>query len=549
VVVKATVCVLAVCSAVASPLGVWAQTGSANDPAVVVALKDISGQLEDIKFMGEKAGFPDEVAMVPMLARGFLGGIDLKKPSGIAVWFEGDQPVGVGMVPVSDIELVLDQLSGFGVNVEEEGAFYFLDAPSGEQVVLKVKDGYAFISDSEDSLANVPADPAAILGSVSKEYTMAAKLYVQKIPASLREMAIEQMQEGFQQAMEEMDEEALADLQREANEMQIKQLIEMVENSDVLEVGFGVRKSTDHLVFDMQFTGLPGSKMAKQSEAATGKSSKFSKFLVDSAAMSMNGFGVMLEDDIQSTKALLANLRTTAMTELENDEDMASEEIEMIQGLLGDVFDILNSTVDGGLMDFGGTLMMDEDGANFSVGGHLANAAKFDELVAKISEIAKTQNEVAIEVSDASVAGVGMKQMIVTLPEGVDQEAIDMFGERITILMGRQSEAAYLAFGSDPAPTIESILKNSASAGAASTTQVQFRVLPILKFASRSGEASQMLVPLIEGFKSENDRIKLSQKMIPNGVSMEGTLDVDLIKLLAQAGQMMQGGMMGGAEF
>jgi hypothetical protein len=357
------------------------------------------------------------------------------------------------------------------------------------------------------------------------------------------------MQEGFQQAMEEMDEEALADLQREANEMQIKQLIEMVENSDVLEVGFGVRKSTDHLVFDMQFTGLPGSKMAKQSEAATGKSSKFSKFLVDSAAMSMNGFGVMLEDDIQSTKALLANLRTTAMTELENDEDMASEEIEMIQGLLGDVFDILNSTVDGGLMDFGGTLMMDEDGANFSVGGHLANAAKFDELVAKISEIAKTQNEVAIEVSDASVAGVGMKQMIVTLPEGVDQEAIDMFGERITILMGRQSEAAYLAFGSDPAPTIESILKNSASAGAASTTQVQFRVLPILKFASRSGEASQMLVPLIEGFKSENDRIKLSQKMIPNGVSMEGTLDVDLIKLLAQAGQMMQGGMMGGAEF
>ncbi len=543
---KWTWSVLAICVAVGTSLQALAQSGSANDPAVIVAIKNISSQLEDIKYLGEKAGFGDQVAMVPMMARGFLGGVDLKKPAGVAVWFDGQEPISVGMVPVTDIEALLDQLSGFGVNVDEEGDFYYLETPA-EDMVIKVKDGYAFLSNSEEALENLPADPAKVLGDVSKEYILGAKVYVQKIPAELREMAIEQMQQGFEQAMEEMDEEALAELQADANEMQIQQVIELIENSDALEAGLGVQKSADKLVFDMAFTGLPGSKMAKTSEAMQGKSSKFTKFLVDSAAMSMNGFGVMLEDDKKSAKALLANLKQTALSELENDDNMSSDELAMVQGLLSDIFDILDSTIDGGAVDFGGTVMMDENGANFVAGASLANTTKFDEMIAKIAGMAKTQNEIAIEVTDASIGGVGMKQMVVTLPEGVDQEAIDMFGEKITLMMGRDGSAAYLAAGTNPAESFEAILKNSGSSGDASA-QYNFRVVPILKFASRNPEAKELLGALLEGFKSENDRITLHQKMIPNGVEMHGAMDADLIKLFADLGQMAQG-QMGGAEF
>ncbi len=537
---------LAVCLALGTSLPVLAQTGSANDPAVILSIKSINSQLEDVKYLGEKAGFGDQVAMVPMMARGFLGGVDLKKPAGVAVWFNGQEPVAVGMIPVTDIEALLDQLSGFGVNVDEEGDFYYLETPA-EDMVIKVSGGYAFVSNSEESLENLPADPAKVLGEVSKDYILGAKVHVQKIPAELREMAIEQMQQGFEQAMEEMDEEALAGLQAEANEMQIKQVIELIENSDSLEVGFGVQKSSDKLVFDMTFTGLPGSKMAKTSEAMQGKSSKFTKFLVDSAAMSMNGFGVMLEDDQKATKALLANLKQTAMSELEEDDNMSSDELAMVQGLLSDVFEILNSTIDGGAVDFGGTVMMDEAGANFVAGAALANTTKFDEMIAKISGMAKTQNEVAIEISDASIGGVGMKKMVVTLPEGVDQNAIDMFGDKITLLMGRDGSAAYMAVGTNPAESFEAVLKNAGSSSD-SAAQYNFRVVPMLKFASRNPEAQELLGALLDGFKSTNDRITLHQKMIPNGLAMHGALDVDLIKLFVDLGQMAQG-QMRGAEF
>ena len=548
---KATVAALAVCCSLGSSLMVLAQSGSANDPAVVVAIKSINGQLEDIKYIGEKAGFGDQMAMVPMLARGFLGGVDLKKPAGVAVWFDGQQPVVVGMIPVTDIEQLLDQLAGLGVNVDEDGDLYFLETPA-DDMVIKVSSGYAFVSDTKEALADLPKDPAAILSGVSKEYMLGAKLFVQRIPAELRQLAIDQMQEGFQQAMDELDEmddEALADVQREANQMQIKQLIDMIETSDAMEMGMGVSAATDKLIFDMAFTGLPGSKMAKQAEISRGKSSRFGNFLVDSAAMSMNGYGAMMDDDKQSTKALLASLKQSAMGELDEDGSMSSDELSLVKGLLGDLFDVLDSTIDGGFVDFGGTMMMDKDGINFVGGVALANPTKFDEMIVKLAGMAKTQNEVAIEVSDATVGGVGFKQMIVTLPEGVDPQAIEMFGEKITLLMGRKDAAAYLAVGNEPGTSFDAIMKNSAANNNEVSAQYNFRVIPMMQFASRSPEVADIVDQVLAGFSSKNDRIRVTQKMIPNGVAMNATADADLIKLLSDLGQMMQGGMMGGADF
>lgn len=545
---KATVAAVAVCCSLGSSWLALAQTGSANDPAVIVSIKDINSQLDDIKYMGEKAGFADQMAMVPMLARGFLGGVDLKKPAGLAVWFDGEQPVVVGMVPVTDIDQLLDQLAGLGVNVDEDGDLYFLETPA-DDMVIKVSNGYAFVSDSEEALGDLPKDPAAILGGVSKQYMLGAKLFVQRIPEELRQMAIDQMEEGFQQALDEMEEEALADIQREANQMQIKQLIDMVQTSDALEMGMGVNSATDKLIFDMSFTGLPGSKMAKMAELSKGKTSRFGSFLVDAAAMNMNGYGVMMDDDKKSTKALLASLKQSAMTELDADDNMSSDELELVKGLLSDLFDVLDSTIDGGFVDFGGTMMMDKEGINFAGGVALANPSKFDEMIVKLAGMAKTQNEVAIEVTDATVGGVGFKQMVVTLPEGVDQEAIEMFGEKITLLMGRKDNSAYLAVGTAPGSTFETIMKNSSSSASEVSAQYNFRVIPMMQFASRSPQAADIIDQVLAGFKSQNDRIQVTQKSIPNGVTMNASADADLIKLFSDLGQMMQGGMMGGADF
>ena len=172
---------------------------------------------------------------------------------------------------------------------------------------------------------------------------------------------------------------------------------------------------------------------------------------------------------------------------------------------------------------------------------------KFDELMAKVSGMAKTQNEVAIEVSDASVAGVEMKKMVITLPEDMDQEAIDMFGETVTVMMGRKGGSAYMAMGNDPAATFEKIMSNSSSSSDYNA-QYNLRLMPILKFAARNPEAAEVLGPVLAGFGSDNDRMSLQQKMIPNGLEVNGTADADLIKLLAQIGMSAQGGGPG-AEF
>jgi hypothetical protein len=532
---------------IGSPWLALGQSSSANDPAVVIAVKNISAQLDDIKYLGEKAGFGDEVAMLPFMVRGMMPGIDMRKPAGVAVWFEGEDPVALAMVPVSDIEQLWEHLFNLGVNVDEDGNFYHVETPLAD-IVVRVQNGYAFVSDSKSNLTTLPDNPDGLLGKIGQDYMLGAKVFVQRIPEGLREMAIAQMQQGFEQALEEMDDGSLGDLQREANEIQINQLIEMVENSDTLELGLGVQRASNHLVFDFSFTGLPESKMAQQAAATSGKTSKFTRFLMDSAAMNMNGFGVILEDDQRTLKAMLANLRQTAMSEVE-DGNMNRDEVALVKDLLSDMFELINGTVESGYMDFGGTVMLDEQGANLVAGGALANPATFDRMVAKFSEMAKTQNEVAIDVRDANVAGVALKQMIVTLPADVDQELIDMVGDKITILMGRQGEAAFVAAGSDPVSAFEAVMQNSASAGD-STVQYNIRVLPILKFAARNPDVAAMLGPVMARFTSQNDRISLHQRMIPLGVSVQGRMDADLLQLIGDAAQMSQGMMMRpGADF
>lgn len=544
---KVKLSIATVCVAAVAPFLAYGQESSADQPAAIVSFKKIDGQLADIKYLGTKAGFEDQVAMVPMMARGFLPGVDLKKPMGAVVWFEGNEPRVLGMVPVSDIDSVLDQLSGFGMNVDEDGDFYFLEGPNAADIVITAKGGYAFISDTKEHLASLPANPETLLNGVAQDYTMGMKLFVQRIPANLREMAISQMREGFDQAMEEMDGGDLEMLQRDANEMQIKQLVDMVQNSDKLEVGMGVVESTDKLIFDLNFTGLPDSKLAQQAEAMKGKTSKFGKFLVDSAALNMNGFGILLEEDKQNMKSLVGTLKANALSELEGDGQMSSDEAEVVQGLMDDIFALVESTIDGGFIDFGGTLMMDAGSANFMFGGNLSDASKFDALVKKVTGIAKSQNEVALETEKVSVAGISFDKFTVTLPEGVDQEVIDMLGETVVVMMGRKGEEAYMAIGNDPGPTVEAIMGNSKS-NSEYPVQYNVRLLPIMKFASNIPEAKDVIDSILADFDSKNDRISIFSKVIENGQSMRGEMDADILKMIGAAAKSAQG-QLGGAEF
>lgn len=523
-----------------------AQESSANEPAAVIALQNLEGQLKDIQYLGGKAGFANEVASLPIVAAGFLNGIDKSKPVGASIWFEGEQPLVVGMIPVTNFEDVLDTISAnTGQNIEEDGEFYFMATPAAE-IVMTVKNGYVFISDSEDHLANIPADPAALLSGVAESNMLAAQLFVQRIPAGLREMAVGQMREGFEGAMEEMEGD-LEDLQREANAMQMEQLIDMVENSDQLKIGFGVEQTNEKIVFDMSFTGLEDSKIAKQAAAMQGKASNFGKFLVDAAAFNVNGFGVLLEEDKQNLKTLLDNVKSTAMEEMDQDDDMSDEEKQVVTDLVNDVFGLIQSSIDQGEIDMGATLLSDENDINLALGGSLADTEKFDSLVAKVTELATQQQEVAIEAGKATVSGINFDKLTVTLPDDVDEEVRQMLGDKVVLMMGRSDDAAYFAAGTSPEAAFQTIMDNSSTNGDFPVIY-NVRILPILKMVSNNPEAGPVVQQLLDTYGSENDRISIFSKIITNGQKVRGEIDSDLLKLIG-LGVKAQQQMGGGADF
>ena len=245
-------------------------------------------------------------------------------------------------------------------------------------------------------------------------------------------------------------------------------------------------------------------------------------------------------------KTLLENVKATATQEI-GDEDMSDEEREIVTGLVDDVFDLVNSSIEAGFLDIGATLMADEGKMDFAVGGNLPEPAKFDALVAKLTELATSQQEVAIAASKTSVAGIEFDKLTITLPEEVDEEVTQMFGDEIVLLMGRSDSEAYFAAGTSPEEAFAAIMENG-NTNSEFPVIYNVRILPILKFASANPEAAPIVNHLLETFESENDKISIFSRIITNGQTVRGEIDADLLKLIGE-GIKAQQSMQGGADF
>ena len=63
---------------------------------------------------------------------------------------------------------------------------------------VKEADGWAFVANRQEHLDDLPKDPVALLDGLNKKYTLALRVNVCNIPAGLREMAVSQLQQGFE---------------------------------------------------------------------------------------------------------------------------------------------------------------------------------------------------------------------------------------------------------------------------------------------------------------------------------------------------------------
>ena len=130
----------------------------------------------------------------------------------------------------------------------------------------KEKDGWAFVVRRREDLDTLPANPAALIGDLTKQYTLAIRGSVKNLPAAVKDKALEgagmMLPHMLNQWPNETDEQFKA--RQETTQQGLKTLSH--ELDEVL-VGWGFDDASKALYLDFQVTGVPGTATARGSPA------------------------------------------------------------------------------------------------------------------------------------------------------------------------------------------------------------------------------------------------------------------------------------------
>ncbi len=534
----------------------WLLGQSAPEPAAVISMAPMSRQLGDIGYLAKAAGMGQMEGMVKIQIESFLKGVDFSRPSGALVYFdEGNpQPRVVAFVPVKNLDDLINTISQFAEveDGDKEGS-YTIMPDNGPPMHVREADGFAFVTDDEGNFEGLPSSPAQLLGDLPTSYNMSAKIFVQRIPADLRENVISMIEQGYKDQLENMGEDATAELQMQNFEMQMAQIRSYINETNELVVGFAADKAAQNLHFAMQMVGNDGSELARQAKAyGDSKGSRFAGFLMEGAAFNANSHAVISAQDAKQYHQMLEQLQKQAFQQMEVESEMSEEELELAQKVMGQLIASLNKTIDAGVVDLGATLMLKDESANLAIGMQVADPQDVEkmikDLVAEMSD--KIGDAMEIHLDEEKHSGITMHRIVVPLPPDADEAMSTLVGESATILLGFGNNAAYLAAGKNPGELLKQAVDESASKTKMELPPGQYNLYlsPILRTIGEVQDETMMTEMAEKLSTNGRDRVQFLMKTIPNGMHFRLEIQDGILELIGVAGQMF-GGMAPGADF
>ena len=507
---------------------------SAPKPAVVVSLAPLGEQMNDLKYLVKASGFGKMNFLIQSQVKHFTAGIDRDRPSGMMMFFKGDnpEPQWLGFVAVENVDDMLVRIADFA-DVDEEDDLIMITPETGDEIVAKEVDGYLFIADDKEMFALAPASPLEVLADLPNNYNFAARVFGQRIPKELRQRGIDLISEGYSRQMEELGKDS-----DEFFDTQMEQIKSFVNDTEEIMIGFQADKESGKLSSKMIFRGTPGSELAKRCNVMKDlKAGKFTGFLNSEAAFNANMQAKIIKEDIESYNSLLDQVREQVLEEVDADGELEDEEFTKLETLADDMISVLKETIAEGEFDGGAVMMMKKGTMNFASGAKVVNPGKLEKSIKSFAEMAqeKSGDVVDVDFNAESYDGISFHKVNVSIPS--DEEEIQkLFGDKLSILVGIGTESVYLGAGDDPLPLLKASIEKSKTAGELeSMNQYNAFLAPILRFASgvATEPALEKMADTLE--ESGKDRISVFSDVIENGIESRLEME-DGILALIQAG-------------
>jgi hypothetical protein len=465
--------------------------------------------------------------------------------------FEDDNPEPnvVAFLPVKNVDDLLDTVSNYA-EVEEDGDFTKILPDNGQEVILRKAGNYAFISNKKAMLEHLPDNPGGMVSELGSKYNVAARIYAQRVPEGLRNQVLDFIEQGAESGLDELEQqdELQAELQRANFEMQMKQMKEMMHDTDELLIGMSADKDAKSIYFDMNMKGKAGSQIEKRFTAAknAGKS-QFAGFLLPKAAFSANACTGVTEEDAALYLKTLTQARDAAVEKF-GKEDMDEDQVKLLTRLTDNLVDVISKTLKEGKLDMGAVLFTD-DSINGVIAAQVAEPKKLEaslkEAVAEAESSVKN-GEVQFNLNSGTHRGATLHEIVIKIPD--DKDARKVLGETMKVIVGIGSKEIYLGFGKDPLATLKKAMDASASGSIKATQAMEYNLFlaPILKFAA--GIEDQPMVQRMAEKLAEagNDRIRMTSDFDNQEMKVRFEIQDGVLRLFGVAAESMGGQLQGG---
>lgn len=516
---------------------------SPPEPAVVVSIANFKEQMDDVNYLLTASGFPEMKFLAGSFIKNYTKGIDNDKDAGVLVFFneEVEQPDFVAFVPVTDLEELLDVIAGVA-DVDEDDDFTTIRMDDGTELIIKENDGYAFISNKQEMFEAISGDPAGHLGDLPSKYNLAAKVFAQRIPEDLRTKALDMIKESSSMTLDNLGDDLQAEMQRKNLEMQMEQMEMMFNETDTFTMGMSANNDTKSLIMDLEFAGLPDSKLAKMIVgSAPEQPSRFTGFLMDGAAFTHNQCVKVQKEEAERYAKALDGLRETALEEMDQDGDLTEDDLAAVDKALTAIVDVTKETLAEGILDSGAVVMLGEGEVNIALGAQISSPQKIEATVKELVAMAEEKAGGAIEVNlnSGSHKNVTLHQVVVPIPDS-EEEMRAAIGDAVTIIVGIGKKEVYLAAGTAPEDTLKKAIDGTHMAK--DLMQFNFYVTPMLEFAA-SLEDDESVLAMVDALKEAgNDRISMTSNLIENGMNMRFEMQDGILGLIKVGVSAFNGG-------
>ncbi len=508
-----------------------------SEPVVVVTLASIQKLMEDVNYLSSVLGQPQAGGMFSMMAGSMTQGIDPSSPIAVLVPLVDGVPEPIAMVPTTDVRAVLKRLEAQTGPVDEQPDGTLVIAIGASTVYVRQAGNWAVLARNRALLDAAPADPSGLLTGLGNDYDLAVRLKMQLVPAQTREMLVAQLRQGFEQAMKSQNAGG-ADSNRDMAEATIKQIEQLIQETDELKLGWNIDKAGSQVTFDGSFTAVAGSQLAEMYSGQHSIPSSFASVIRDDAAAFYHAAASISPQMIEQTRSSVQTSISAVKNAIASEDKLTPEQAAEVQQMIDRIADLAVDSIAEGKADTGALLLADANKMQFVFGAFVSDGNEAAQIAKDIaSKVEGEKDAPRFKFNVGTYKNVTMHAVEFDVPAKA-AEVQKVFGETAVLHIGTAPKAVYVAVGKGSEELLKSFIDSGAADNGGSRPIAQMRVhmLPILQFI-QSVKPNDAVSAMMDALSRTPDpgTVRMVSDSIPGGLESRVSVGEGMLKAIGAA--------------